>query len=303
MMQRPLDPGYAGGRGRAARPPACRRRPAHASVLLIVARGAHRSALRHRGARPADAGHGSAAAAKAQLIDQIEGRRAHGDRPVPPDHRPALGDQRRPGRRAAAARARAAWPTTCATSRLVTGAVRGRRGPGMRLTLDDAPAKDATKNAGRQPAQQRRARQGRVIARDLQIVVNGLWASGAEAISVNGQRLTSKAAIRFAGQAILVDYRPLTRALRHHRHRRPQGAARRVRRERRRQLPAVAEGPTSACAPASPRYVRADAHRARPRRSARRRAVAPTPAPPASGTPEPRHRRTHQPPTTTESPP
>ena len=60
-----------------------------------------------------------------------------------------------------------------------------------------------------------------MIARDLQIVVNGLWASGAEAVSVNGQRLTSKAAIRFAGQAILVNYRPLTRALRHHRHRRP----------------------------------------------------------------------------------
>ena len=50
-----------------------------------------------------------------------------------------------------------------------------------------------------------------MIARDLQIVVNGLWASGAEAVSVNGQRLTSKAAIRFAGQAILVNYRPLTR--------------------------------------------------------------------------------------------
>ena len=35
--------------------------------------------------------------------------------------------------------------------------------------------------------------------------------AGAEAISVNGHRLTSWAAIRFAGAAILVDYRPLTR--------------------------------------------------------------------------------------------
>ena len=36
-------------------------------------------------------------------------------------------------------------------------------------------------------------------------LVNGLWQAGAEAISINGQRLTSTSAIRFAGQAILVD--------------------------------------------------------------------------------------------------
>ena len=58
-----------------------------------------------------------------------------------------------------------------------------------------------------------------MIAQDLQIVVNGLWDAGAEAISVNGQRLTSKSAIRFAGQAILVNYRPADPALRHHGHR------------------------------------------------------------------------------------
>ena len=51
--------------------------------------------------------------------------------------------------------------------------------------------------------------QGRVLDRDLQIVVNGLWAAGAEAIAINGERLTSLSAIRSAGQAILVDYRPL----------------------------------------------------------------------------------------------
>ena len=48
-------------------------------------------------------------------------------------------------------------------------------------------------------------------AADLQIVSNGLWAAGAEAISINGQRLTTRSAIRFAGQAILVDFRPLVR--------------------------------------------------------------------------------------------
>ena len=46
---------------------------------------------------------------------------------------------------------------------------------------------------------------------DLQILVNGLWESGAEAISINGHRLSNLTAIRGAGDAITVDYRSLTR--------------------------------------------------------------------------------------------
>lgn len=45
--------------------------------------------------------------------------------------------------------------------------------------------------------------------RDLQIVVNGLWAAGATGVSVNGRRLTSLTAIRTAGDTILVGYRPV----------------------------------------------------------------------------------------------
>jgi uncharacterized protein YlxW (UPF0749 family) len=45
---------------------------------------------------------------------------------------------------------------------------------------------------------------------DLQDVVNALWASGAEAVSINGLRLTAQTAIRSAGEAILVDFRPLS---------------------------------------------------------------------------------------------
>jgi uncharacterized protein YlxW (UPF0749 family) len=45
---------------------------------------------------------------------------------------------------------------------------------------------------------------------DLQLVVNALWAAGAEAISINGQRLGPTSAIRFAGEAVLVDFRPVT---------------------------------------------------------------------------------------------
>jgi uncharacterized protein YlxW (UPF0749 family) len=50
-----------------------------------------------------------------------------------------------------------------------------------------------------------------VLSKDLQIVTNGLWEAGAEAMAINGQRLTARSAIRFAGEAILVNYRPLTR--------------------------------------------------------------------------------------------
>ena len=43
----------------------------------------------------------------------------------------------------------------------------------------------------------------------LQLVVNALWAAGAEAISINDQRLGTTTAIRFAGEAVLVDFRPV----------------------------------------------------------------------------------------------
>jgi uncharacterized protein YlxW (UPF0749 family) len=48
-----------------------------------------------------------------------------------------------------------------------------------------------------------------VLDVDMQLVVNGLWQAGAQAIAINGIRLTSTTAIRTAGEAILVDFRPL----------------------------------------------------------------------------------------------
>ncbi|HYN66722.1 MAG TPA: DUF881 domain-containing protein [Ornithinibacter sp.] len=81
------------------------------------------------------------------------------------------------------------------------------KGPGFTLTLDDAPGAgaDDTAEAGE------KADEGQVFAKDLQFVTNALWESGAEAVSINGKRLTATSAIRFAGSAIIVDYRPLTR--------------------------------------------------------------------------------------------
>lgn len=79
-------------------------------------------------------------------------------------------------------------------------------GPGVVLTLDDAPAtKDPTASPGVGSLSA-----GRVLDRDLQGVVNGLWAAGAEAISINGVRLSARTAIRSAGAAILVDFKPLS---------------------------------------------------------------------------------------------
>src|SRR4051794_31576155 len=81
-------------------------------------------------------------------------------------------------------------------------------GPGLKITMDDAPS--ATTGAGgTDPRGAAGKGENRVLDRDVQIVVNGLWAAGAEAIGVNGQRLTARSAIRYAGQAILVDFRPL----------------------------------------------------------------------------------------------
>ena len=49
----------------------------------------------------------------------------------------------------------------------------------------------------------------RIYDSDVQLLVNALWATGAESIAINNRRLTSTSAIRSAGDAILVNYQPL----------------------------------------------------------------------------------------------
>lgn len=78
-------------------------------------------------------------------------------------------------------------------------------GPGVQLTLDDAPIQQE----GLSPEGPDSST--RVLAQDLQVVTNELWSAGAEAIAINDQRLTATSAIRFAGEAIVVDFRGLTR--------------------------------------------------------------------------------------------
>jgi len=71
------------------------------------------------------------------------------------------------------------------------------RGPGVRVTADDARGADSARN--------------QVLDTDLQQLVNGLWEAGAEAIALNGQRLTNLSTIRLAGGAITVNARSLRR--------------------------------------------------------------------------------------------
>lgn len=67
-------------------------------------------------------------------------------------------------------------------------------GPGVVLVINDNP-RDAN---------------GIIVDQDLRQVVNGLWLAGAEAITINGHRLSARTAIRQAGSAVTVDYRSLT---------------------------------------------------------------------------------------------
>ncbi len=65
------------------------------------------------------------------------------------------------------------------------------RGPGIRIVADDAPG-------GGQG--------GQVLDKDLQKMVNGLWLVGADAIAVNGQRISGLTAIREAADGITVNF-------------------------------------------------------------------------------------------------
>ena len=73
-------------------------------------------------------------------------------------------------------------------------------GPGLEIVVDDAKDAESDRN--------------RVLDSDLQKLANGLWRAGAEAISINGERLTNLSAIRNAGSAITVNFTRLSRPYR-----------------------------------------------------------------------------------------
>jgi uncharacterized protein YlxW (UPF0749 family) len=82
-------------------------------------------------------------------------------------------------------------------------------GPGVSIEVGEPADPQSSASSGRtgtgsQP-------QNSVLRdRDLREIVNQLWISGAEAIAINGIRLTATSAIRFAGESILVDFQTLS---------------------------------------------------------------------------------------------
>ena len=83
------------------------------------------------------------------------------------------------------------------------------QGPGLRVVIGNPPVAASSTAAGR------RGTTGISSAAlltdtDVRAVVNELWSAGAEAVAVDDVRLTPTSAIRFAGQAVLVDFRPVT---------------------------------------------------------------------------------------------
>lgn len=114
-------------------------------------------------------------AAVAELQDEIAGLRS--------DNAAAEDALRRLGSRYGDVRAR----------RTTIGAVTGFeavRGDGVRITVDNEQFADEDHL---------------VRDSDLALLANGLWEAGAEAISVNGQRLTAASGIRTSGDAIEVN--------------------------------------------------------------------------------------------------
>ena len=207
VMERPLDPAYAAAAERRQASGLSAATGLRSPMLIIVAvligalLGASALALR----APTTA----ASKVRQDLVGRIEDRRAHADaqtrliatlrNQINTAQSVALSQQSQSG-----------LTTKLSKLELAAGTV-PVVGPGLLLTVDDAPTKPEPVAPDANPRTALTPDQGKVTARDLQIIVNGLWDAGAEAISINGHRLTSRAAIRSAGAAVLVDYRPLTR--------------------------------------------------------------------------------------------
>ena len=201
-MERPLDPGYATAAARRAQGAPASRRALALSLALAILCGAvtARSIAELRRPQP------GAAEARAALQAELRRRSSAADA----EQRQL--DQLRAQVAALQARALTSGGSSDLPDRAallgLLSAETSVTGPGLTVTLADSPSATAS-SGSTDPRASADGQQGRVLDHDLQIVVNGLWAAGAEAIAVNGQRLTARTAIRYAGQAILVDFRPL----------------------------------------------------------------------------------------------
>ena len=88
----------------------------------------------------------------------------------------------------------------------VAAAATGVIGPGLTVTITDPGVSKDLSDVSKQRVP---GSQQVILDRDLQLVVNSLWVSGAEAVSVGGVRIGPNVTIRQAGGGILVDNQPI----------------------------------------------------------------------------------------------
>ena len=77
------------------------------------------------------------------------------------------------------------------------GGLEAVEGPGVTITLDDAPRQVLDDGSGDISVKI-------VHQQDIQAVVNAMWAGGAEAVTVQGQRITSSTGIKCVGNSVLL---------------------------------------------------------------------------------------------------
>jgi uncharacterized protein YlxW (UPF0749 family) len=205
LMEHSLDEGYAEAAARRSSVPESGhpRRPSVVLLLGLLAVGL----LLATAAAQARARASSTAEVRTALVTEVRARSAANDRlekSLERERADVVATRRNVLRLTAEGTSLAA---RLATLEVVTGAA-PVTGPALVVHLTDAPAA-ATSGADVDP-RSGDATDGRLTDRDLQTIVNEVWGAGAEAVSVNGQRLTALSAIRSAGDAILVDFRPLS---------------------------------------------------------------------------------------------
>ncbi|GAA1985948.1 DUF881 domain-containing protein [Isoptericola halotolerans] len=193
VMEKPLDPGYAeAARRRAAGEPSSRGAGPLLLLLVAVLLGLMTVTAAQELRTPSEG-----PSARELLEQEITDRQAAGD--ALREQTVALNGEIEQLQSAALSESDQGLLDQLRLDGVVTGST-AVSGPGLEITLSDDtgdPGPDVAPS------------DLRVQAVDLQTVVNALWASGAEAVSVGGQRLTSLSAIRHAGEAILVDLVPL----------------------------------------------------------------------------------------------
>lgn len=192
VMERPLDPGYAAAAARRGGEDARSgesRLQELLVLLLAIAIGVGGVWAARQLRAPVD----SALSARGVLEEQIRDRSELTDT-LREDIEDLRGDinelQTEQGDVSEEFRAEARQAAVAAGTIAVSG-------PGVVVTLTDSNRAAS----GDDPA--------RVFDVDIQMVVNALWSAGAESIAVNGHRVSAGTAIRSAGEAILVDLKPL----------------------------------------------------------------------------------------------